>query len=112
MCHVHFIYQYFQVNHIFLYCPFSRIEKIKNFHISEEARQNVHLVLRVGGSHEVTEALPHCGTRVTKVFFLAHPLADPKTQHILWWAPFGPDRAMNLRDTHATLTSLVQCQVS
>lgn len=80
----------------------------RNF--QEEGRQNVHLVLRVGGSHEVTEALPHCGTRITKVFFLAHPLADPKTQHILWWAPFGPDRAMNLRDTHATLTALIQCQ--
>ncbi|KAG0711361.1 PX domain-containing protein kinase-like protein [Chionoecetes opilio] len=76
----------------------------------EEGRQNVHLVLRSGGSHEVTEAIPQCGTRVTKVFFLAHPLADPKTQHVLWWSPFGPDRAMNLRDTHATLTALVHCQ--
>ncbi|KAK8396825.1 hypothetical protein O3P69_005059 [Scylla paramamosain] len=80
----------------------------RNF--QEEGRQNVHMVLRAGGSHEVTEALPQCGTRVTKVYFLAHPLADPKTQHVLWWAPFGPDKAMNLRDTHATLTALVQCQ--
>ena len=70
------------------------------------------MVLRGGGSHEVTEALPQCGTRVSKVYFLAHPLANPKTQHVLWWAPFGPDRAMNLRDTHATLTALVQCQVT
>lgn len=76
----------------------------------EEARQNVHIVLRSGGSHEVTEVLPSCGTRIAKEYFLAHPLADSKTQHVLWWAPFGPDKAMNLRDTHATLTALVQCQ--
>ncbi|XP_045593718.2 PX domain-containing protein kinase-like protein isoform X1 [Procambarus clarkii] len=80
----------------------------RNF--QEEARQNVHIVLRSGGSHEVTEALASCGTRISKEYFLAHPLSDPKTQHVLWWAPFGPDRAMNLRDTHATLTALVQCQ--
>nr|XP_027237297.1 PX domain-containing protein kinase-like protein isoform X2 [Penaeus vannamei] len=80
----------------------------RNF--QEEARQNVHIVLRSGGSHEATEALPGIGTRICKEYFLAHPLADAKTQHILWWAPFGPDRAMNLRDMHATLTALVQCQ--
>lgn len=80
----------------------------RNF--QEEARQNVHIVLRSGGSHEVTEALTRCGTRISKEYFLAVPFSDPKTQHVLWWAPFGPDRAMNLRDTHATLTALVQCQ--
>ncbi|XP_071521348.1 PX domain-containing protein kinase-like protein isoform X2 [Panulirus ornatus] len=92
--------------------PVKRFLDPKNYarNFQEEARQNVHIVLRSGGSHEVTEALSNCGTRVYKEYFLANPLADAKTQHVLWWAPFGPDRAMNLRDTHATLTALVQCQ--
>lgn len=72
----------------------------------------MHIVLRSGGSHDVTEALTRCGTRISKEYFLAVPLTDPKAQHVLWWSPFGPDRTMNLRDTHATLTALVQCQVS
>ncbi|KAK3853289.1 hypothetical protein Pcinc_040166 [Petrolisthes cinctipes] len=83
----------------------------RNF--QEEARQNVHMVLRSGGSHEVTEALTRCGTRIAKEYFLATPLTDTtkvQQQHVLWWSPFGPDRVMNLRDTHATLTALVQCQ--
>lgn len=71
----------------------------------------MHIVLRSGGSHEVTDLLAGCGTRIAKAFFLAHPRADLRAQHVLFWAPFGPDRAMNLRDTHATLTALVQCQV-
>ncbi|KAG7162239.1 PX domain-containing protein kinase-like protein-like [Homarus americanus] len=92
--------------------PVKRFLDPKNYtrNFQEEARQNVHIILRSGGSHEVTEVLPSCGTRICKEHFLAHPLADPKSQHVLWWAPFGPDRAMNLRDTHATLTALVQCQ--
>ncbi|XP_064122875.1 PX domain-containing protein kinase-like protein isoform X2 [Macrobrachium nipponense] len=80
----------------------------RNF--QEEGRQNIQIVLRSGGSHEVTEPLPSIGTRLCKSYFLGNPLRDTKTHHVLWWAPFGPDRATNLRDTHATLTALLQCQ--
>ncbi|XP_068239289.1 PX domain-containing protein kinase-like protein isoform X2 [Palaemon carinicauda] len=80
----------------------------RNF--QEEGRQNLQIVLRSGGSHEVTEPLPSIGTRLCKSYFLGNPLRDTKNHHVLWWAPFGPDRATNLRDTHATLTALLQCQ--
>ncbi|KAK7070621.1 hypothetical protein SK128_003904 [Halocaridina rubra] len=84
--------------------------KTYNRNFQEEGRQNIQIVLRSGGSHELTEPLPFIGTRLCKSYFLAHPIGDLKTQHVLWWAPFGPDRVINLRDTHATLTALVQCQ--
>lgn len=78
--------------------------------LQEEARQNVCIILRSGGGHEATDALPNLGTRLRKMYFLAHPLSDPKNTQVLWWLPYGPDRSMNIRDLHSTLTALVQCQ--
>ena len=68
-------------------------------------------MLRSGGSHEATDPLPGIGTRIHKQYFLCHPRYDPKSQHLLWWAPYGPDKSMHLQDIHNTLTVLAHCQV-
>ena len=86
--------------------------KLDKNYSTENARQNVHLILRSGGSHEVDEPIPEIGTRIHKQYFTSHPLSDPKVLHLLWWSPYGPDRSMNIQEIHSSLTALQHCQVT
>ncbi|KAB7501976.1 PX domain-containing protein kinase-like protein [Armadillidium nasatum] len=79
---------------------------------AEEARQHIMVALRSSGTHEISQPLPHIGTRVRKKYFLGRPLQNPKAVHTLWWAPYGPDRMKHLRDIHTSLTALLHCKHS
>lgn len=75
--------------------------------LQEQALQHVSMALRSEVNYELIKPIPEMGWRLRKHYFLVKSKMNPKSEMVLQWVEYGPDKYLEDKDLNSVLKCLV-----